>query len=306
LREVKITLMKIEYLNIENSKCLVDVYNEQLKGTPYFYPVTVDEFEDGIRNRLNHGEKLYSEKIIIGKKDDKILGFAHVSVGEAKQFGQARNGGFIHFLTYKSGYRPIGQAILDECEKYLRSFNVPQIWAFLHSNNYRFYHLGFGYISDKIGHVLALFRMNEYEIDLGEIFMSYPGYEISEPKLPDNDIKIEVVQKHGLGKLPNLYISAVKDEKQIGECVTVSAGEFYRADDAQDWFFTTWLGIDEKEQGKKLGKYLLQRTLWEMSKIGYKNAIISTNIKNFRAQLFYTNFGYKVIDTGYCLVKKYQ
>jgi GNAT superfamily N-acetyltransferase len=299
--------MKIEHWNVEDSKDLVHVYNEQLKDTPYFYTVSLDEFQDGIRNRINqenNSVNLHSEKIIIGEQDSKILGFAHVSIGEMNQFGQAKNGGFIHFLTYQSGYRPIGQAILEECEKYLHDLGASQIWAFLHTSSYRFYHLGFGYISDKIGHVLGLFRMNKYEIDLGEIFMSYPQYEISEPKLPDNEINIEVSQNPSSGKRPSLHIQATRNGEKIGECATVSAGEFYYADDAQDWFFTKWLGIEEKEQGKKLGQYLLQRTFWEMRKIGYKSAIISTNINNYRAQLCYTNFGYQVIDTGYGLVKK--
>ncbi|MGB9595939.1 MAG: GNAT family N-acetyltransferase, partial [Candidatus Poribacteria bacterium] len=98
---------------------------------------------------------------------------------------------------------------------------------------------------------------------------------------------------------------AIKNGNQIGECVSVSVGEFCNNNNAQDWFFTQWLGVEQEEQGKGFGKYLLQRTFWEMKKIGYENAIISTNIKNYRAQLFYTNFGYKVVDTGYCLVKKY-
>ncbi len=299
--------MRIEHWNVEDSKDLVHVYNNQIMDTPYFYPVSPDEFQDGIQNRVNqdNGVKLQSEKIIIGEENGKILGFAHISAGEMDQFGQVKKGGFIHFLTYQSGHRPIGQAILEECEKYLHDLDASQIWAFLHASNYRFYHLGFGYLSDKIGHVLGLFRMNKYDIDLGEIFMSYPQYEISEPKLPDNEIKIEVSQDSSLGKLPSLHVQATRNGEQIGECVTLSAGEFYRADDAQDWFFTKWLGVEEKEQGKKLGQYLLQRTFWEMRKIGFKNAIISTNIKNYRAQLCYTNFGYQVIDTGYCLVKKY-
>ncbi|MFQ6041416.1 MAG: hypothetical protein ACE5PV_11220 [Candidatus Poribacteria bacterium] len=47
----------------------------------------------------------------------------------------------------------------------------------------------------------------------------------------------------------------------------------------------------------------MQRNLWEMRKIGYKNTAISTDITNYRAQLFYTNYGYRVVNTGYGLVK---
>lgn len=79
---------------------------------------------------------------------------------------------------------------------------------------------------------------------------------------------------------------------------------FYRAKESQDSFFTKWLGVEEEYQGKGLGRYLLQRTLNEMYKVGYRNAFISTNVINYRAQLFYSNFGYKVTDTAYALVKR--
>jgi ribosomal protein S18 acetylase RimI-like enzyme len=299
--------MKIDYIDVSESRDLVHVYNEQLKDFPHFYPVLSEEFEDGVINRNNpsnpHAD-IHSEKLIIGERDSKILGFAHVSVGEIENFGHKKSGGFIHFLTYQVGHRPIGQAILDECEKYLKGLGVNQIWAFWDASNYRFYHLGFGYLSDKMGHVFGLFRINKYDVDIGEIFMSYPEYNVPEPMLDDKNINVFVEHEPGRGVLPNLHILAFRNEKKIGECYTVSAGEFLRANEVQDWFFTKWLGIEEEDQGKGLGRYLLQRTLWEMRKIGYRNAVISTNVKNYRAQLFYTNFGYQVVDTGYGLIKR--
>lgn len=301
--------MKIYHKEVADSKDLVHVFNGQLKYVPYFYPVSTEEFEEGIQKRNNNSNsyaELGFEKIIIGEQNGKICGFAHVSVGELRNFSDLKQGGFIHFMTYQPGYRPIGQAILAECERYLQKLGIKQIWAFMNACNYCFYHLGFGYLSDKMAHVYGLFRMNGYEIDIGEFFMSYPEYEIPEPILLDDEIGIKVEKKDGNGALPNLHVKAFLNDEEIGECHTVSLGEFYRAKEAQNSFFTKWLGVDEKAQGRGLGKYLLQRTFWEMQKIGYKNAIISTNIKNYRAQLFYTNFGYKVTDTSYGLVKKFN
>ena len=299
--------MKIYHKEVSDSKDLVGVYNEQLKDAPYFYPVSPEEFEDGIVSRNNPSNPeadLHSEKIIVGEQDGKIVGFAHVSFGELKNWGDPKKGGFFHFMTYQSGFRPIGQAILEECERYLKELDAEQIWVFMNASNYRFYHLGFGYLSDKMAHVYGLFRMNGYGIDIGEVFMSYPEYEVPKPILPDEQIKITVTKKDGSGTLPNLQIKAFRNDDEIGECYTVSLEEFYQAKEAQDSFFTKWLGVDEKEQGKGLGKYLLQRMFLEMHKLGYKNAVISTNVKNHRALLFYTNFGYKVTDTSYGLFKK--
>lgn len=299
--------MKVIYQDVKDSGNLVNVYNEQLKDTPYFYPIMPEEFADGIFNRINEeGEtNLESEKIIVGIQNDKILGFAHVSIGKACQFGKEKEGGFIHFLTYQPGYRSTGQAIIIECERYLCSFNISQIWAFLHASNYRFYHLGFGHISDRIAHVYSLFGMNGYKIDIGEVFMSYPKYESPEPILFDSRIKIIVTKKEGRGLFPGLHVQALYDDNEIGECISVSFGEFYNAKEAQDSFFTKWLGVEKEYQGKGIGRYLLQRTLFEMRKIGYKNAFISTNIINYRAQLFYSNFGYRVTDTAYALAKSF-
>lgn len=69
--------------------------------------------------------------------------------------------------------------------------------------------------------------------------------------------------------------------------------------DAQDWTYTEWLGIEDDFQGKGFGKFLLQYSLQEMQKAGYRHASISTSLDNYRAILFYSNVGYKVVDWTY-------
>jgi ribosomal protein S18 acetylase RimI-like enzyme len=49
-----------------------------------------------------------------------------------------------------------------------------------------------------------------------------------------------------------------------------------------------------------LGRHLLQRSLQEMHRIGYRNASISTDWENHRALLFYSNHGFNVVDWTYC------
>ena len=69
------------------------------------------------------------------------------------------------------------------------------------------------------------------------------------------------------------------------------------------FFYTRSLDIAEDKQSKGLGRYLIEAVLWEMRKIGYQNATLATNEKNYRAQLLYTNLGYHVIDTSHVFVK---
>ena len=86
-------------------------------------------------------------------------------------------------------------------------------------------------------------------------------------------------------------------------CECVSYGEFSRVDEVQDWRFTTWLGVSDKFQGKGLGRYLLQRALQELHRTGYRHASISTDWQNFRAAVFYSNYGYHTVDWTYAVRK---
>jgi GNAT superfamily N-acetyltransferase len=298
--------MKITYLDIADAGKLVHVYNKHFVDVPHCYPVSPEEFEVGLRDPKNdrHCKELYSERIIAGEESGRLIGFAHIDLGEIKFSDRKRPGGLIHFLTYEAGYRLVGQAILEECEKHLRDLGAQQIWAFQNGCNYRFYHLDFGNLSDRMGHVYALFRMNGYEMNEGEIFMEEREYAAIEPVPPGEEVEIALERQTGRGVLPGLVVKAIRDGRQIGICDSGSAGDCCQASEAQNSFFIHWLGIEEEEQGKGWGCYLLQKTRWEMRKIGYKNAVISTDWRNYRGLLFYANYGYEVTDTVYGFVKQ--
>jgi GNAT superfamily N-acetyltransferase len=300
-------IVKITHRDIADAGELAHIYNDQFVGVPHCYTVSPDEFVEGLLYRKDADkpyENLYSEKIIVGKQDGRIVGFADVAVvGNIKEEGQKERQGLIRLLTYQRGYRPVGQALLEESEHYLSGLGVDEIKAFRISYHndycYRFYHLGFGLISDRTSHICALFRMNGYEVVGGEIFMDRPNYRIDKPVPPDDRIEIVMEQHHGRADLPGLIVKAMRDAVEIGTCESVSVGKYCQAREAQDWIFIKWLGVEEEEQAKGWGRYLLQRNLWEARQLSYRNTVISCNIRNYRAQLFYTNYGYRVVDTTY-------
>ena len=136
------------------------------------------------------------------------------------------------------------------------------------------------------------------------VFLNQPDYRVSEPVPPGSGLEIAVEQLPGRGKMPGLAVRVLRREEELGFCKSLSVGRYCRASEAQDWLFIKALYIhDEVEQGKGWGRYLLQRNLWEMRKIGYKNAVISTDWRNYRALLLYANYGYEVSDTVYGFVK---
>ncbi|MYF98781.1 GNAT family N-acetyltransferase [Candidatus Poribacteria bacterium] len=72
-------------------------------------------------------------------------------------------------------------------------------------------------------------------------------------------------------------ITASKDGEEVGVCRSLSGGMFFSHSDAQKWIYTDWLGVEEEFQGQGLGKYLLQYSLQEMHKVGYRHASLSTD-----------------------------
>jgi GNAT superfamily N-acetyltransferase len=302
-------MVNIKDWDIDNAGKLAHVYNELVTDVPHCYPVTALEFETELRSPKEETKKLlqeefHADRVFVGEQNGQILGFAHVAMGGINIHGQRKAGGIIHFLTYQPGYRAIGQALLEECEQYLCGLGASQLWAFQVTCNYRFYHLGWGNLSDRMGHVYGLFLINGYETDDMEIFLEQRDYSATEPALPDDGMAIVVKQNPGRSILPGLRIETFRGRNLIALIESLSAGEFSQYSEAQECFFIEDFGIlKENEKGKGWGRYLLLRMLWEMRKLGYKHTVLSCTWDNPRAMLLYTNYGYNVTDTVYGLVK---
>ena len=138
--------------------------------------------------------------------------------------------------------------------------------------------------------------------------MFLADFQVSEPVLPEESVKIKVNPVAGEGELPNIMMCAyspraIREDGLFGECYSFSLGHLQRSERAQDQLYINWLGVHKKFQNRGWGRYLLIRTLWEAQKIGYKHSLLSTGEKNHRALLFYTNYGYRVLHSSYTFVK---
>ena len=290
-----------------NVSDLASVYNAQVAdAVPHCYAISPDAFDAGRYERTgdDYHALFRSERVVVGTQEGQIRGFAHVRVGEIKHRDRMLDGGFVHFLTYAAGHRAVGQAILEACERHSYESGAASIRAF-DGYFYRFHHLGFPLVSDRMAHVCALFGQNGYKLaGEGEVFLEQPSYAAAQPNPPEPDVEVRVQALAARGHRPNLNVRALRHEQEIGSCVAVSGGDICRANDAQDLLFVDGLGVTDREQGRGWGRYLLARTLWEGHQLGYRHTAISTGKRNYRAQLFYTNYGYRVTDTVYGFVKE--
>lgn len=286
---------------------LASAYNNVICGVPHCYSVRVEDFVSAVAPLVEGGKshaRLHSEAAFVAKEGPSILGFIHLAVERPEEANEAEQG-MIRFFWYERGHRAAGQALLVAGEEYLRQRDIGRVTAFPQDYRYRFYYLAHAYLSDHLDQVHALLGFNGYQRVAGEVFLDWPSYEPIVPSPADVSADISLGWVEGRGTRPGLKVQAhlgqIKGEKEMGVCECVSGGEFSHADDAQDWLHTVWLGVSEEVQGKGLGRYLLQRALQEMHTVGYRHAAISTSWQNFRAFLFYSNYGYRVVDWTYAL-----
>ena len=280
---------------------LTHFYNRLAGDVPHCYPIKEAEFAIEMREINRKADKTeggpHSETVFVAMQNGAVQAFIHVGLNQIRE----EDIGIIRFLGYERGARYAGQAVLEKGEAYLKTHNVTRIFAFPDCA-YRFYHLAYASLSDALDHVQAHLGFNGYRRYSGWVFFDWEDYDII-PTSPPIPVTLSVNWHQERGELPDCTIKAYQDAEQIGECCSVSGGETSNHADAQDWFHTVWLGIEDEFQGRGLGHYLLQYTLQEMEKIGYRHAAISTGWDDYRAQLFYCNCGYQVVDWTYTYEK---
>ncbi len=287
---------------------LTSAYNDIIRGVPHCYPVNSEDFASALSVTAGNGqshERLHSEAAFVAGNGGAPLGFIHIAIEHPKEACETEQG-IIRFFWYERGHRQVGQALLNSAEEYFRQREIGHITAFPQRYRYSFYYLRHAYLSEYLDQVHALLGFNGYQPVKGEVFLDWPDYGQIVTSPADVPADISLQWQEGRGKRPGLVVLAHRGETEVGVCESVSCGDFSRADEAQDWLFTTWLGISEQFQGKRLGLHLLRRALQEMHGIGYRHAAISTDWRNFRAFLFYSNCGYHVVDWTYALGRKLE
>ena len=280
-------------------------YNRLIANVPHCYPVTEEKFAIVLRcvttgkaDKNDSGLGLDSETAFVAIRNGVVQAFIHVGLAQIRD----EDVGIIRFFGYERGARRAGQAVLERAEAYLTAFNVPRIFAFRSERRYRFYHFEYAFLSDALDHLQALLGFNGYHRENGWVFLDWENYNVT-PIASAIPVTLSVEWKDERGQRPDSIIKAYHGDEEIGLCVSVSGGEYSSHSDAQDWFHTVWLEIEDAFQGQGLGRYLLQYALQEMKKIGYQHAAISTRWDDHRALLFYSNCGYRVADWTYGFVK---
>ena len=303
--------MQIEPLPLDRIGTLTEVYNTYAASVPLSDPVTEEQFGQAANFRMDAGSppRVSEQAFLVAKEDSRPLGYAHVAIGrfpgpELRGDQEEGETGAIRFLTYPPGERHMGQSLLDAAESWLKDRNVGRFLAFSNTTGYLFQRFAFGELSDRCPHILALLGANKYKVARGEIFLESRDYRVDPPAPLDKDTAIEIKRTEEFGSCrPGVAVIATRGADLVGECITHSHGKWGSSTESNETLVVGPLDVEEGYQGDGWGRYLLSTAMAEGSKLGYRHAVISTDWHNYRAQLFYTNYGYTALDTGYAFTK---
>jgi len=279
-------------------------YGELVRPAPYCAPVGGERFAD--LRRLERGP-LREEAVMVAREGGEVVGFVHTAIipPATEEWHLKGEPGVIRFLSYRPGERPVGKALLEAAEEWLRGRGRTEVVAGSGTYLYPFYHLPFAHISERIAHLPPLLGMAGYAVQDSEVFFSWPDFEV--PAVPTPDLEVEIVaerreQIDSFG--PGVVVEPRRGEEVVGVCKIVWLGSEAWRPELKGWCFCTYLQVEEPLRGKGLGKHLLARGLAEAREAGMRHAMISTDWDNHRAALCYTNIGYRFLDRTFSFRKE--
>jgi GNAT superfamily N-acetyltransferase len=286
--------MEIVAFEPEMAAGVARCYNELVAPVPLHRDVEGEKFAQPIPCQF---QDCTSEQILVARAAREVVGFVHVGVSAkaTHEWHVKDEPGVIRFLSYRLGERLVGAALLDAAEKWLREHGRSEVVAESGLYIYRFYPLGLAHISERIGHVPPLFGMAGYTAPQCEVFFAWHDFAPPETGPPAVEVQLrseETPTESGL----KVSVVAMQEDQQVGEFSMVSLCEDLWRPQLADWCTAGLLRVADRVQGRGIGKCLLARGLAEMRARGARHAMISTDWDNWRAYLFYTNFGFTFLD----------
>ena len=295
--------MTVDLWSVDRARELTAFYNEQIHSLPHSASVQPGEFEMGIRwsqapQLIDHAV----EQFVVAQDEGRIIGFAHLGVCKPWQAdGEAR--GLIRFLTCEPGQRSAGRQILAVAEQTLARMGFRRVIAFDIHHGYQFYHVGRGFLVDRLTHVLGLMVTNGYDFDETQVFLELDPLQAYDPPMPKKPAQADLVIASTPGDPPGLRIRLMRGQDELGRCVSRPLSHHHRSLATRDQFMVGGLHVAEELRGRGWGRYLLLRMHWEMQERGYHRALIGTGPNNGLALLLYGNEGYQIICNEYTFTK---
>ena len=223
------------------------------------------EFEVGIQNET---WQLQGSRIFVAKENQETIGFVHVMPDDP----QEKDGriGYIAFLIYTPGYRPVGQALLEKAEEVLTEVGVDEIRTVY---GYECHEFGIGGVTHRWPHILGLFGANGYKVTSSALFLIAQDFEVQDPTPPIdcNDLQVRIYYYTGRAPIVSPRVHVFDGEQVVVKHGTESVAHYYpSAQKAAQQLYTFGVNVRKPYRGQGWGRFALQKVLWEARKLAIK------------------------------------
>lgn len=295
--------MIIEQWNSSDSAPLAEVYNLHAAEIPYEYQASQDNFVTSITRPTKN---LVDEILLVAVDAGQPKGYVHV--GMVVDGDSPDKKGLIRFFAFPRNNRGVGQALVDHAHVYLRDLGASTCRAFDYGFGYPC--TWFGHLKSPWEHIYALLGSNGYSVEgeWGRVAV-WPDYEVPEPVLSDKELEVRVddtpIFPHltSYGDLPTVIVRVFRNNELVGGCETRPYYLPHWGQVPQNMCYTTGMGVNKAEQGRGIGRYLMERSLFEMHRFGCRHAILDVDPSNFPALMLYASMGYRTVYSV-CQMKK--
>ncbi len=298
--------LSIEQWDTDEAARLQAVWIEATADAPFAYAVGPAEFATGILPVESDDESCAtarSQKLIAASDATGPVGFAHLCADSNVEVdGEDIECGILRFLAFPPDRREVGQALLSHAEQIFQTEGFTHADAFPLYHGYPFHNHKVGILSACMTHVSSLLTETGYRAHDSHLTMLRSLDSVPLPNThPDVDIVIE--KTDGAGTRPNIWAKGTVNGEVNGSCRSQSGRTYADHDSLESCSYTRWLGVQESDRRKGIGRYLLRRALYEMRCEGYKTAALNCRGKNLPAVTLYRSEGYTTGDTSLAYVK---
>ena len=291
-KRVRMSTEGLRYLDLDSAdyEWIAESYNALVQGVCHCHPVDAGRVE-----REFHAESdRYSAQEVIIAAD----GFAHVAIRTDKH-NRPGSPAVIRFLAFPAESYRTGLSLIRAAEQWSRERGATRIGAFFQGDTYGFYHSPPACLSDRIGHVQALFQVTGYRRSRGEVFLDAYDFPVTEPEKLESRYRVTVEHEETEWSRPSFSIRIFDGDQPAGVCKVIPRESFGGFEEESDWLFYSWVGVEDAYQRRGLGRYLVRKALEVGREAGYRHASISTALDNDRAFVLYTSERLRVVDWTY-------
>lgn len=176
-----------------------------------------------------------------------------------------------------------------------------RIWAFHKFSVWRPYHSGFAGVSDRLTHVLALLLNNGYlplEGETADVIFEQDYSGLERPAPPDGFEAVVTEEPHKYCGLETT-VRIMQGDREVGVCEATPLIVGCPSRLRNTTFAIGWIHVEPGLRRRAMGRYLLDRTAWEMKRHGYSRGLVQCNLVSPSPMSFYSNCGFTLADIAW-------